>query len=969
MKKISLGSFPLISIHGKDRKNFESYMIKVLSDLISANQLSNSIYSDRVQYVTPISIMNFIKENKNANFTEKSPQLLNKNESSDFKANTIKHAFKNTKMLYQSISSDPFYQSHVFYPIYIEEAIKNNTGYNDYNYDFLILSNDLLKQQLIDEIIYDDKLTMLFLVLKSLLVPKLKLTEIGIDGNEDGRNFRKYFSIFLETCKNQNINPFDMFISLVKAAGKQKRSKLSGALGQLSNRLIGHTKTDELYHSKSFVNLFNTEGEIKSASFLLDVPLDKINDFLADNKEIDDNYNPILRQYSQAKTHEYGKILSVIDSLGAFNRANNVVTELNSGSMMSSIQLDNGSSLLINKDTIASELETLHFRRFLEEIIKLEEQTINTVRSEFKSKFKIDILQAKDTKESLEIESAKIKKTFDDRMNDLKALKAAALYRATLLGFTNAEVALSEPQPDQALLTNYNNQIRAQTQINVANETLMNIQAKINMSQSTTDQLKDLENKKISLTVNLEILQSQLTALYSEIYQYVYSTGFDNDIISLKSSSDQKPNFVNLDKICFGARTNPDLNSALSTVSEISQLFGDEISTNISRSIIESNGLIDASKYKTTDIIGKIINVDSLKNLIINYILVPIFTKYSNKSISESNQLKDLKSNNNPLLRKILSEKSLFKAYILNKTTLVESYDLLHYIDTLKYEEGIINHPVSKVFNDMNKIEFMLKRLGLSNNPVFIFNDDKILLSMPAHLSLTGINFISQIKTTEFVQFGQINWSKDLWNQNMMFGGPENSKAYKDTKKDLDRIRDEIATASAKVRDAQGKEKEKEKAKLKQKQDELRRKEDKLQEFNQNSNNLNFTSNLDKSKRMDNVSGDLIGPRPSGRYNTGMDQNGYYPHERNSIINARNSMDHLSQQIHPEQSYRQNNIENRQYYPQNREPYPNQYTQRPQPNYQVPYEPQDNREPQDNYSEQNDFLKNRFIQNRMNQLQ
>ena len=63
MKKISLGSFPLISIHAKDRKNFESYMIKVLSDLITANQLSNSIYSDRVQYVTPISIMNFIKAN------------------------------------------------------------------------------------------------------------------------------------------------------------------------------------------------------------------------------------------------------------------------------------------------------------------------------------------------------------------------------------------------------------------------------------------------------------------------------------------------------------------------------------------------------------------------------------------------------------------------------------------------------------------------------------------------------------------------------------------------------------------------------------------------------------------------------------------------------------------------------------------------------------------------------------------
>ncbi len=963
MKKISLGSFPLISIHAKDRKNFESYMIKVLSDLITANQLSNSIYSDRVQYVTPISIMNFIKANKDGKLasTSMQPGANTQSDDRENKARVIKHAFKNTKMLYQSVSSDPFYKSHVFYPIYIEEAIKTNFGYSDYNYDFLILSNDLLKQQLVDEIIYDDKLTMLFLVLKSLLVPNLSLTEIGLTNNKDGQNFRKYFSVFLETCKNENINPFDMFIKLIKAAGKQKRMNVPGALKALSNRLTGTTQSSaigKLYHSKSFINLFNTAGEIKDANFLLNEPLNKINEFLSDTDQIDPNYNPILRQYSQAKTHEYGKILSVIDSLSAFNKANNVLTELNSNSMMSPVNLDDGNTLLINKDTIAAELETLHFRRLLEEIIKLEEQSINTVRSEFKSKFKLDILGAQDTKETLTIQAAKIKKTLDDRVKDLKNLSASALNIASSLGFTNLEDALNEPHPNQAIITNYNNQMRTQTQIDAANVMLQDIQAKIGASQSTLDEVKNLESKKISLTVNLEILQAQLTALYSEIYQYIYSPSFDRDIITLKSSTDSKPTAVNLDKICFISRNSSDLNSALTTIEEIVQLFTDEIAINIKRSIIENSGLVDASKYDSSKIIEKIINGLSIKSLIINCIFIPIFTKYSNKSISDSNQLKDLKSSNNPLLRKILSDKSLFKAYILNKDTLVQSYELLHYIDTLKYEEGIINHPVSRVFNDMNKIEFMLKRLGLSNNPVFIFNDENILLSMPAHLSLTGINFISQIKTTEFVQFGQINWAQDLWNQNMMFGGPENSKEFKETKKNIEKIKDEISAASANVKKAQGDQKAKAKAEayLKQKQDELRRKEDKLQEYNKNSNNLNFTSNLDRTKRMDNVTGDLIGPRQSGPYNAGMDSQGYHPHERDAVIDSRNGMDHLAQQIHP---------------PRYQQPYPNQFQQRPQ--YQQPYpiEPEIN----PNHIEQPEpldrtgFLNNQFIQNRINQLQ
>ena len=68
MKKIAVGAFPLVSIDKIERKMVENYLINTLSDLINVNQLSADINSDRARFITPMSILNFIKENKtNAN--------------------------------------------------------------------------------------------------------------------------------------------------------------------------------------------------------------------------------------------------------------------------------------------------------------------------------------------------------------------------------------------------------------------------------------------------------------------------------------------------------------------------------------------------------------------------------------------------------------------------------------------------------------------------------------------------------------------------------------------------------------------------------------------------------------------------------------------------------------------------------------------------------------------------------------
>ena len=391
MKKISLGSFPLVSIEGKERKYIDSYLIKVLSDLITVNQLSNSIYMDRAKYITPISILEFIKENKSNGSGPAQPYSDVMDSERITKGSIIKHAFKNTKKLYQALAADPFYRTNIFFPIYIEEPIKSSSGYTDYNYDFLILSNDLVKQQLLDEIIYDDKITMLFLVLKCLIAPNMKLTDIGTELN-DGANFRKYFSVFLETCKNENINPFDMFIKIVKAAGMGKRSKQHGLFSGIASRVAGMNSdgstANNRFHSQTFLNLFDTDGDIKAAHFLTTISLAQINDFVAENNKELINYNPMLRQYAQAKTHEYGKILSIIDALRAFNLSNNVMEEINSNTLINKIQVKdsqgNDTILAINKEVIINELETILFRSFLDEIGKLDENRINQICEEYK---------------------------------------------------------------------------------------------------------------------------------------------------------------------------------------------------------------------------------------------------------------------------------------------------------------------------------------------------------------------------------------------------------------------------------------------------------------------------------------------------------------------------------------------------------------------------------------------------------
>lgn len=973
MKKISLGSFPLVDLDGKERKYIDSYLIKVLSDLITVNQLSNSIYMDRAKYITPISIMEFIKENKGNSSGPNQPYSDSMDTERLVKANVIKHAFKNTKKLYQALSADPFYRTNIFFPIYIEEPIKSSSGYLDYNYDFLILSNDLVKQQLLDEIIYDDKITMLFLVLKCLIAPNMKVTDIGTNQN-NGANFRKYFSVFLETCKNENINPFDMFIKIVKAAGMGKRSKQHGLFGDLSQRVSGMGTSPGRFHSSTFLNLFDAHGEIKDASFLTNVSLDQINSFIAENNKALENYNPMLRQYAQAKTHEYGKILSIVDALRAFNLSSNIMEEINSNTLISKISVKdaNGEDTLlsINKEAIINELETTLFRAFLDEIGKLDENRINFTRSELVKNFKTDIYNAIPNLSNVKNNNGKtyIQNLKDEviRLKDVaQTIKQGAIRTMDLAGFTlpeerDQEIArqLKDNNNVDPSIIDYQNKIKEIQQKEAELVTLNGYNTSMNAT------IKSVETEaKISLKVNLEIIQAYLTTLYSELYEYIYSDQFDSDIQMLQSET---KNVQTIDARLFNpGLLSKNMSAIQITLSETRESFNSDASGNFRRYVqndlageLDQSTLKGLLNYKVNGI-----GDQALREALVKTVFLPIFTKYTNLAVSKSSQIKDLKVNNNPLIKKLLQNQNSFKAFILNEETLIASYEILHYIDTLKFEEGLIPHPVSKVMNPQNKILFMLTRLGLNNNPVFIFTKGRIILSMPANLSMTGMNFLSSIPLTEFTKVGSINWGKDLWNQDLMFGGVRESIKYKSTQASIDKIKSEIKLASEELKTlTDAKDKKKKQAEIDRKKAELLDKQSKFDDFSSTQRESNFTSNTDTFKRDENTRV-MNGPRFGGRYNSNMDPNGNYRYENNQINNQRNQMDYLRQQNFQPQT---------QNYPQQSQQTvetinPNNYFQRPQNNY-----PQDNQYyPENNYNQPGQrpgLFDNEYVRNRQSEL-
>ena len=976
MKKIAVGAFPLVHIDKSERKMVENYLINTLSDLINVNQLATDINSDRARFITPMSILNFIKNNKFE--TEKTVPESNMEKERSEKLNSIRRAFKNTKTLYSAISNDPFYRDNVFYPIYIEETIKSG-NYTDYKYDFLILSNDLVKKQILDEIQYDDRITLLFLILKCILLPNTKLSNLGTrDSSGQVSDIRKYFAVYLETCKNANINPIDMFVKIINFSGIQKRSKKGG---KPTNKLLGlltskgvETETINKIHSANFLNLFDNDGEIKDAYFLTGLSQGAISKFLDDDSVMDPNYNIVGRQYAQAKTHEYGKILSIVDALKVFNSAQNMVQDLNSSDIMQKVKLANSKNgeeteVHINVDQILNDIETIYFRQFLTSIQNLDFITVKKIYNTLGFEMNPTKVQTEEEKFNKQIDV--LQKELDTTRKEMDTL------RDLMNKNRDSNGNVIDMQLEKGLVQRYQaNEDKYQKDSDALIKAKTDLQvfkiSNASNKDSTLSTAEYLKRELVTYLISLEEFSAYLTGLYAQLYSYFNSEEFLSDLQNNGSKMMELNDFKNLG--IYKKTFQLDL-------AEISSLFKQHYLRKFD--LTENNILKDEktlikqlfSKQSTVDTkidsvlsptAVNVLNDLGLDIIFFENLIRPIFKKYSNAALVTANQIKDLRIEKNPLLKKLFSNANLFKSFILTDDILIQAYDILHYLDNLKYEVGLINSPVSKVFNDQNKIQFMINRLGMNDYPVFIMNRREVSLSMPNHLSMTGNNFISTVSASAFREIATINHVK-VWSQVNMFGGVTNSKNYKELEDRMRTIKADIAVAEKNIAQEKDKKKkidlQRKLDKLKAEQEKKRIEQQKLKELA--SNPYNFSPNMEKSVRS------TIPERPGqNQFNvSGQPQN--YQQQNVYDRNLNNRQNNYNQ--NGQNNYNQNGQNNyRQNYNSNYNP------NETRDNFMRGRDNVDGIQQQPIYDEQhrnqnpqfqnNRFINNPYIQNRMNEL-
>ncbi|RLA81939.1 MAG: hypothetical protein DRG78_08415, partial [Epsilonproteobacteria bacterium] len=214
MKNIKFSSFPLVDIDDEEKSCIDTYSIKNFADLITMNTQLRSTSADINQYITPDVVMKYfndpsINQSLNASHMEGSKQ----------KEHTIKRAFKALQNMSKVVKSNPFYKDKVTYPIYIEHQNKNN----NHDYDFLLLTNDLVPKEILQEISYDDTITLIFLFLKDQLYPTEILPQLGFGGS-DG-NIRADIAKFIEFSKQNNTDPISAMLKLIRIAGKKKQKE------------------------------------------------------------------------------------------------------------------------------------------------------------------------------------------------------------------------------------------------------------------------------------------------------------------------------------------------------------------------------------------------------------------------------------------------------------------------------------------------------------------------------------------------------------------------------------------------------------------------------------------------------------------------------------------------------------------------------------------------------------------------
>ena len=818
MKKIKFGSFPLISIPEEEQNCIDNYSIKAYADLITMSTQMRRNDSDTQSYITPDVILKYFKSDYIESQTAKG------NPDFEKKKKTMKRAFNSLQNFTKVIKGNAFYRDVVSYPIYIESL--NRKGSHDY--DFILLSNDLVRKETLKEIDYSDALSMTFLILKDQLYPELSLNGIGSQG--ESHQIRSDMAKFIEFSKMNQTDPITALIKLIKIAGRKKQKEGSSFGGFKSS--ISQNSALKKVTANNFFKLFGGDrktGQIKDVNFLLnEVKHLQISEFFNDNSYINRNSHlpgnkrdvvPVEtdiqnidsrmeRQYLSQKTQEYNKILSMVDSLISFNSNNkiqDILQDMDSAVKDASVKIGEGDEAIdveLNFDKIVDSIRNDYFEGFMKNTVSKLNALQTSIQSTFEHSKNLDSL-VDDNSIGAQI------RVVNDRLKENREALHTLMngeeseYSAEKIGWLNEVVKNDQMQLKHlSSIQLFNPEVNDPKKIGVTSTLIYNIEAVQNelvgilhdieasiydevcikklfevlntTAPQKSDILEFLHNNKLYYNIDKlieSIIDSLRDQLISENAQVVFESQlFDKlDIIEEEyniAAGPYKKDAPNPYADNTSRHTEYDYTTRSNEHQRVKNTFTKTV--NQKEDVISPDVVEEYFRSNADKIRLKI--QDIVENQI--FILYKrLGREYANVNSFKSKAYADLRTENSPVIRKTVGKPNNFRTFILNTDVLLNLYQMLSHIDNQKYIAGLLAYPPSKISDPENQMQLMLERLGIGENPVFIIDSKRgmIHFSQPDFLSLTGTNIFSKIRFDELEKMCSVDYFKQLWNNSQMF--------------------------------------------------------------------------------------------------------------------------------------------------------------------------------------------------------
>lgn len=830
MKLVNFGSLPLTQIRKEEHDCLDKYLLKHFSDNISfSNAITNLSLMKNIFYITPAKIAESFSNEKKLSSPKYETDKFN---NYDNYKQATERAFKVLKNFYIKLHDAPFYKGMLYFPIYIEKYLgddsKNNTIQSQYKFNFILLTNNLLDSKFKDNQINSEAVVnVLYIYIHIFKIDLL------LKGNFSGKtltNFNQKDLIlvmkFYKFIQKYDLNPVSVFLSLydIISFARKEANNHSGNIGtdNFASRLTSRTsRTFRTFDpdSETFKNLarkisgiiirdLNSMGTSPNAGTMMVNVIEEI----LDHKEIYDfivnlnekRFTRDSRMQAVADYTHYQQIIKIFENLVAYNSLGLKDIIVDHDINFSKDVILDGNPEQLNLTTIKGIIDT----PLLDTVYKKwQNSTIEFISSSF---------------------SKLVKQQIDYESNIFHNWKDDPEYKKIVQQTINI---------DDSIRT-------LQNEIVEKNQEIADIQSKLNPNAPITKELyalikvrEDLANRFNELSKEKNILLFErnkitsnlldekkrvieeitrkfsnnldnLTLSFGNIYEDLSNIFLNPIVVNLFFSNEDIQKEFNIGEQSFRLdchmfrslikklATSNDLKGKTQTeesaisifISLIQQLETDlnmlleMYLTSINSILIESTieVKLGAGPYK---ILRKAF-LDRLYQSMCSIIFSQMLQKiarlkvYDQNKLMYSNELNDI----HPILGRMSRNINSFKSFIFDIETIETLYDLIFLTQEKLFYNGLINRPIKKLNSVESKIKTVLgSYLGLEKNTVWITGGGKVRLSMPDYLSLTNIPMLMDIKQSELRKVCKIDY-KNLWNEKFI-GNDYNFSENKGNKK------------------------------------------------------------------------------------------------------------------------------------------------------------------------------------------